>query len=232
MNNRQQSRIRLCAFALLVACMAGWGGTAPARTAPATGRFLVAASGQPGVFSGSVVLLIAYGPDGALGLIVNQPTKFPLAKALSNESELPDSNKPLYFGGPVALDHLTLLIRSKTPPPDALRVLDDIYSSGSMKTLQAVAGNKFPGARFRGYAGYAGWAPGQLDSEIARGGWYVLAANADEVFTVDPAGLWKKLIHRQKLRWVDALRTDSPRQRFLSMHDARLDADKAAGGRF
>lgn len=190
-------RFRPCALTLLVSAVAVCAGAGFARTAPSTGSFLVAKRGQAGVFSESVVLLIAYGRDGALGLIVNRPTKFPLAKALSGASRLPGGDRPLYFGGPVALKHLTLLIRAKSAPPDATHVVGDVYASGSLKALRAVAGSKHAATHFRGYAGYAGWAPGQLDSEIARGGWKVLPADTDDVFTNDPAGLWKKLIHQQ-----------------------------------
>jgi putative AlgH/UPF0301 family transcriptional regulator len=50
--------------------------------------------------------------------------------------------------------------------------------------------------KFRGkvriIAGYAGWAPGQLEGEIRRGGWMVVPATAKDVFTDDPNGLWDR----------------------------------------
>lgn len=208
MSNALRSRILAAALVLPAACAAGWI-NAEAAQAPAAGRFLVATRGQQGFFAKTVILLVRYGPKGAFGVIVNRPTKFPLAKLLPDVAELQGRPDLIYVGGPVSLSRLTLLIRSKTPPPDAVHVTDDLYASGSLKALRAVAGGKLAGASFRGYAGYAGWAAGQLESEIERGGWHVVSADADDVFSKDPSGLWQRLIARKQTRLVDA---DRPRR--------------------
>lgn len=150
-----------------------------------------------GGFSQSVILLIDAGPDGALGVIVNRPTTLLLAKLLPDVDEIRGRGDPVYLGGPVSPDHLMLLIRSKTAPPDATHVAGNVYASGSLKTLRAVAGKKSGRATFRAYVGYAGWAPGQLDSEIARGDWLVVPSDEDSVFTKDPSELWHKLIRER-----------------------------------
>jgi putative transcriptional regulator len=46
------------------------------------------------------------------------------------------------------------------------------------------------------YAGYAGWAPGQLQREMERGGWHVQPADAETVFEKDPARIWPELIEQ------------------------------------
>src|SRR5256712_12585552 len=51
-----------------------------------------------------------------------------------------------------------------------------------------------PGQRFRLYAGFSGWAPLQLQAELARDGWYVLPATVDLLFRKDTAGLWSELL--------------------------------------
>jgi putative transcriptional regulator len=60
--------------------------------------------------------------------------------------------------------------------------------------------------RFRVYAGYAGWAPGQLDNEIANGGWYVLGADAETVFDKSASEIWPELIQRSSAQWVMLLK--------------------------
>jgi putative transcriptional regulator len=50
------------------------------------------------------------------------------------------------------------------------------------------------------FIGYAGWAPGQLDSEMARGSWRVLPASSELVFDADPQTLWKRLAPAQEQR--------------------------------
>ena len=52
------------------------------------------------------------------------------------------------------------------------------------------------------YAGYAGWAPGQLDREVARGDWHVLPADADTVFSDRPAKVWQDLIDKGAVQWL------------------------------
>ena len=55
---------------------------------------------------------------------------------------------------------------------------------------------------FRLFAGYAGWAPSQLDFERIRGDWYVLKADAEMVFSANPSQIWPELIRRATVKWV------------------------------
>jgi putative AlgH/UPF0301 family transcriptional regulator len=50
--------------------------------------------------------------------------------------------------------------------------------------------------KFRLYAGYAGWAAGQLERELSRGDWHILKADPDTVFGNDPEKIWQDLIRR------------------------------------
>jgi putative transcriptional regulator len=43
------------------------------------------------------------------------------------------------------------------------------------------------------YAGYAGWAPGQLRFELAHGGWRMIQARPENIFTDQPEALWQRL---------------------------------------
>jgi putative transcriptional regulator len=51
------------------------------------------------------------------------------------------------------------------------------------------------------FAGYAGWAGGQLEDELEEGAWYVVAASADgafaDAFTTEPDRLWRDVLRRQ-----------------------------------
>lgn len=189
--------IRLTTFALVLACALAWSATTQARMPPAKGRFLVATGPQHGFFAHSVVLLLAYGPKGALGLIINRPSRFTLAKALPGTNMPHRGSEPLYFGGPVSLKQVTFLVYSITPPPEARLVMKNIYASTSRKALHFITSHEAEGVKFRGYAGFAGWSPAQLDNEIARGDWKVLPASADEIFTTSPSALWEKLRRHQ-----------------------------------
>jgi putative transcriptional regulator len=52
----------------------------------------------------------------------------------------------------------------------------------------------------RVFVGYAGWAPGQLESEIARGDWIVVDALVEDVATIAPDELWREVLRRQRSR--------------------------------
>ena len=135
---------------------------------PSTGKLLVATpkSHDPDLAQ-SVVLLIQRTPEGAIGLILNQP------------------RKDLYFGGPIPLGVRTL-VRSRTKPENSERVFGDVY------VTESAASAKSPGART--YAGYTGWSSVQLDDEISRGLWKVIPGDAAIVFDTRPDTLWQRLI--------------------------------------
>jgi putative AlgH/UPF0301 family transcriptional regulator len=85
----------------------------------------------------------------------------------------------------------------ETPqPPDAaaFHVLKNVYLSMHPQNLAALL--DAPAARFRLYAGFAAWAPGQLDSEFGRDAWHVLPADEALVFREDMTGLWEELVQR------------------------------------
>jgi len=186
---------RAARAALAAGALLAMSGAAPGAT-PAPGSFLVATREQQGFFAETVVLLIEHDADGSVGLVVNHPTRLPLAKLLPDVGGAENGARPVFLGGPVSLKDVTLLIRADKAPPRAVHVVDDVYATRSLKTLREITEGKLKGARFRAYAGYAGWAPGQLESEIARGAWNVVPAQADAVFTHHPGKLWHRLVRR------------------------------------
>lgn len=167
------------------------------------GKFLVASRklNDPN-FSQTVVLLIEYGPDGAMGLVVNRPSSVKLSTVFPDVKELKQHKDTIYVGGPVAVNQMLVLIRSNQAPQTSTPVLDDVYISASWKVLEGLIKKATASQQFRLYAGYAGWAPNQLDMERTRGDWYVLKADADTVFTLDPKTLWQELIRRATVKWV------------------------------
>src|SRR4029450_7508646 len=80
-----------------------------------------------------------------------------------------------------------------------------VFVSGSRDTLHALLEKAPAGSEFRAYVGYAGWAPGQLEAEIARGGWVGGAGDAASVFTHEPADLWKTLLKKHEMIPVEWL---------------------------
>jgi putative transcriptional regulator len=167
------------------------------------GKFLVASRrlSDPN-FSETVVLLIDYGPDGAMGLVINRPSNVKLSTVFPDVKELKQRTDKVYVGGPVAVNKMLMLIRSNQTPTAATPVIDNVYMSASWEVLEDLIKKKRAEQQFRLYAGYAGWAPNQLDFERTRGDWYVLEADAESVFTLEPKALWQELIRRATIEWV------------------------------
>jgi putative transcriptional regulator len=169
----------------------------------AQGKFLVADRRlmDPN-FRETVVLLIRYGPDGAMGLVINRPLKIKLSVALPHIKELDRSEETLYGGGPVEPARISLLVRSASLPEASLQVFDDVYLSSSQEVLQRMIKTPVEEERFRIYAGYAGWASGQLESEYDRGHWHVVKADTATLFDKKSSEIWQELINRVTVKWV------------------------------
>jgi putative transcriptional regulator len=167
------------------------------------GQLLVASRQLPDPnFARSVVLLIEYGARGAMGVIVNRPTEVKLSSALPEIEALKHRGDVLFFGGPVSVNRLMMIVRAEKEPPEALHVLGDVYASGSMKALRRVLERGTREKDVRLCAGYAGWAPGQLDAEVSRGDWLIASADAGAIFDEDPSELWGSLLARSEGRWA------------------------------
>jgi putative transcriptional regulator len=149
-----------------------------------------------------VVLLLDYAPGGAMGLIINRPSEVKLSTLLPEMEELQQRGDRVYFGGPVAINQMLMLIRSATQPDDSRRILEDTFVSASPKVLEQMVEDAGKGEEFRVYAGYAGWGPGQLDGEVVRGDWFVMSADSRTVFDKAPAEMWPELIRRFSAQWV------------------------------
>ena len=172
-------------------------------TQPARGRLLVASHrlADPN-FSETVVLLFAYEPAGAMGVVINRPTDVRLGSVLRDVEELRNRSDPVYLGGPVAGNLLIFLVRAAEQPESSQPILDGVYVSGSRATLLKALNEDKSKKRVRAYAGYAAWAPGQLDREMARGDWHIAAADATTVFDMTASAMWPKLIQQFSGEWT------------------------------
>ncbi|MEK7871867.1 MAG: YqgE/AlgH family protein [Nitrospirota bacterium] len=149
-------------------------------------------------FSRSVILILMYEKEGALGLIINRSTDIPLEQALPGLKGAERLSSPVYYGGPVGRNHVTALLRTDKLPEGVKKVFDNIYVTENMRPLIEVIQGPDPEKNVRIYSGYAGWGPGQLDGEVARRDWIIVTAEPDIVFSEDPSGVWEELYKRGK----------------------------------
>ena len=117
-------------------------------------------------FRESVVLIVEHRPEGTVGLILNRSTNVLLSHALPDLTILKGTSYRLFAGGPVEPSRLLLLFRLKEPPADARSVFDKIYVGSTSKILERIITQAKPTETFRAFAGFASWAPRQLEAEM------------------------------------------------------------------
>ena len=174
---------------LILAMLLMFPATAAPETLPAAGRFLVAdAAMRDPNFARTVVLLLHHDEEGSMGLIVNRPSGVTLSLAVPEIDPL-DPDPKLFRGGPVAPHAILSLVRTDEPPEDSHEIVPGVVLLDFDVTVQALR----DGRQVRFFMGHAGWAPGQLDRELAVGGWHVVAANDRWIFDMEPDDLWQQL---------------------------------------
>jgi putative transcriptional regulator len=143
------------------------------------------------------VVLVTHPEHGSpFGVIINRPLSERLADVMPDQPSLKGRKDVLYSGGPVARQGLVFLVRSSKPPPGAVLVLPGVFFTADTDLIESLLNRSDPLEGLRIFAGYSGWGPGQLQREIARGGWHVAPADAATVFDKDPKWIWPELIGR------------------------------------
>jgi putative transcriptional regulator len=170
---------------------------------PDRGMFLVATRAlDDSHFGQSVVYLVEHGEDGTLGLIVNRSSDISLSEAVPDIEDKQATAYALYYGGPVGLPMILMLVRSESPTEGMEHVANGVYISSDRRVLDEVIAVKKPENELRFYIGHSGWAAGQLDFELERGSWHVVAADTDAIFSGNTDSLWDRLIERLEPRGI------------------------------
>jgi len=172
--------------------------TAAADETPASGKLLVATDLIRGdIFVHTVILLLHYDETGAVGLVINRPTDVEPRELLAEDDGIGAYDGTLYWGGPVEMDSVRALLRTDRPPRTAERIVGSVYMVPYADALTELAGGT---AHLRFFLGISGWAPGQLELELAAGSWTVAPATDERIFAKDPGALWHRLAPHQELR--------------------------------
>jgi putative transcriptional regulator len=170
----------LCALLLLLGT--SWP-TAAADAQPLTAILLLARSELPDAnFADSVVLVMNNLGPAPVGVIVNRPTQMPVSRLFPDLKRLAQLPDKVYFGGPVEFGSVWFLFRAAPPQEHAIQAFDGIYLSADRELLRQLLGRDKPMEGLRIFVGHSGWAPGQLEAEIAQGDWTLQHARADTIF--------------------------------------------------
>ena len=210
----------------ILACLAT---TCALAQTPAGGMFLVATPQlRDPRFAETVVLVLNHGREGAIGVVVNRPTW------VEPEALFPDVDffrryrGVVWFGGPVARTSALFLVRDGEVV-EGEPIVDDIHITADIDEVRENLPFRTDDRTLRVYAGYAGWGPGQLDSEISAGDWQVTPASGDLIFTPEPASLWREVHRVTPDMGIVGLRGNPSRELFAAQfrYCGRCDSRKA-----
>lgn len=169
----------------------------PAHVGSTAGMMLVSVPAlSDDNFDRTVILMVEHDDNGALGLVLNRPSGTEVVDHLPDLVESVVSPALFFVGGPVAIGGLMALgRRSLSSEVDgAMEVVGPVV----LVDPQALVNGEVRGVEaLRLFTGYSGWGPGQLESELELGVWYVVDSLADDVLCLDPGSLWRNVLKRQ-----------------------------------
>lgn len=151
-------------------------------------------------FDQTVVLILAHGDDGSLGVVLNRPGPLTAAERVSAWHPALVGDGVIFAGGPVNPDVVVgLAVRAPGvtgPLPEGL--MTEVFADVGIVDLENPHDDAWRMlCCLRVFAGYAGWGPGQLAAEVAAGGWWVVEARPDDVSSERPLSLWRNVLRRQ-----------------------------------
>jgi putative transcriptional regulator len=158
-------------------------------------------------FHRSVVLICEHNAEGAFGLVLNRPSDNQLGDVITEN--LPEllRERRLYGGGPVQPAAMSFLHADNYLPEH--NVLENLAVGHDLTRLIEIGSSWSATQQLRVFAGYAGWAAGQLDDEMRRDSWLPHPASIGLIF-MDPAErMWQQIL-RSRTDWKERLLGDSP----------------------
>lgn len=169
-------------------------------------------------FNKTVTYICEHNDEGAMGLIINMPVNITLQDLLKqieeNDKEQANEDKAtlepektssaesnifldnsleqlVLSGGPISQNRGFVLHRTQSGWKSSLALSDDIMITTSKDILLSLGTKKAP-EQFMVTLGYAGWGPGQLETELQENSWLTIDADSDILFNTPIEQRWQK----------------------------------------
>ena len=193
-------------LSVLVTLAAVWA-THGARSEPThfvEGQLLVASPAMADPrFVQTVIFMIRHDATGAMGLVVNRQMGSSSAAEILREFGMDQSGTSgdsselrVHYGGPVQLD-VGFVLHSVDVLNKTTRIVNgDVGLTADIDMLKTISAGDGPRRRFFAL-GYAGWAPGQLEAELARSDWVTVPADDELVFGEDMESKWEQAMAKR-----------------------------------
>ncbi len=157
---------------------------------PQEGRILVSSPYYNDTFfNRSVVLITDFSEDATAGLIINRQLPYTVRKMVS-ELRI---DEPIFFGGPVMPEGIFLL-HSFSNCEESSKLLENVYVGYNPVLLSIIEHNAIPNLKRKFLLGYAGWSPGQLESEILNDMWVVAEGSYSLIFNTPASKIWETVV--------------------------------------
>ncbi len=167
------------------------------------GRLLVAAPEiRDPRFTHTVIFMVEHDATGALGLVINRVLGTgPLAKLMESlkiDSTGASGDIRVHYGGPVEPQHPFIIHSAEYRSRGTRRVTDEVAVTSAPEVLLDIA--KGTGPKRSVFAlGYAGWGPGQLESEMQRRDWVSVPAESGLIFGADQDAKWERALAKLRI---------------------------------
>jgi len=158
------------------------------------GQLLIAGPGllDPN-FRRTVVLVGEHSEEGALGVVLNRTAEATVLDAVPELAALVAGLDHVHVGGPVQPSAIVVLADFAEPDRAGSIVLDSVGFLPAEVDPDELGELR----QARVFVGYAGWGPGQLESELEEDSWIVEPALAGDIFTSAPDELWSEVLRRK-----------------------------------
>jgi putative transcriptional regulator len=154
------------------------------------GKFLVAAPNMVDPNFAKTVVYIALHSEieGALGVVINRPSSVTM-REIFEQLQVPSDGEaadiPIGWGGPVQTNHGYILHSVESDWAVTIAQTETVALSISRDIIEAMSTGTGPEQVYAAL-GCSSWALGQLESEIARGGWLIAPATNEVIFSLAP----------------------------------------------
>lgn len=166
------------------------------KVEPRKGCLLLAQPLLPdSIFSRTAILICEHNSKETFGLILNKSTGFRFETDETETEIRPSSLVKVFDGGPVGPENLFIIHNQDHLAHEESEIIPGLFFGGIYDEFFESVNEGLLGENdYKTFLGYTGWAPGQLEEEIAEGTWFVKETNVEEVLQTYSKNDWKDLM--------------------------------------
>ena len=147
-------------------------------------------------FFKSIILITHHNFEETVGLVINNPSKIQLHDIID---DLPESDFPVYLGGPVAKNSIHYIHDLGEKIPNSIQIFEDLFFGGDFDVVKKMIWNdKISKDQIRFFAGYSGWEANQLESELNEKSWILKQENKNLCMQYSNKDIWSKILRKMK----------------------------------